>query len=475
MSYISEDLVRVKRDDNGETLVLAWGDPVTVRGVAEGQTQVEVPNRGATPIRGTVKGKLKTQEEGVLKFAMVDVQQGDGMVLETPKGQIVLLDGGDNVLFARYCAARFRGSSATAPQEVAAIIVTHGDADHFDGLSDIVTSEQHDEPRKRLFLHPQRVFHNGLVKGPSSLPELESFGATLDMGKRKFVVALENDLRQVPVSRMNRPFQTWRKALQHWTTRGPIDVRRIAAGDDSAFDFLAREGCRVEVLGPQVDRVKAPGQSVPGLEFLHEPEPAVPLETAKSPAFSASHTINGHSIVLRVTFGNVRLLLSGDLNAEAMRRLRKQVSLDKLQAEILKVPHHGSGDFDADGLKAVNPVVSLISSGDENSRKEYIHPRANLMAALGRASRGDQPLVFCTELAAFFETRGPSKILKKDGSPTGPTYFGFERTNFGIIHVRTDGERVLVFTHSGQEQLKEAYRFNVDKNHQIKFVKVLKR
>ena len=29
--------------------------------------------------------------------------------------------------------------------------------------------------------------------------------------------------------------------------------------------------------------------------------------------------------------------------------------------------------------------------------------------------------------------------------------FGFERTNFGIIHIRTDGERVLVFTHSGKK------------------------
>jgi hypothetical protein len=50
-----------------------------------------------------------------------------------------------------------------------------------------------------------------------------------------------------------------------------------------------------------------------------------------------------------------------------------------------------------------------------------------------------------------------------------PSYFGFERTNFGIIHVRTDGERVLVFTHSGKKGMREAYRFTVDANHHIKF------
>ena len=85
-------------------------------------------------------------------------------------------------------------------------------------------------------------------------------------------------------------------------------------------------------------------------------------------------------------------------------------------------------------LKAMKPVVTLISSGDESSRKEHIHPRATLVGALGRVSRGDISLVFCTELAAFFEMRGISTVKK-----TGRSYFGFERTNFGIIQIRTDG------------------------------------
>jgi hypothetical protein len=53
---------------------------------------------------------------------MVDVQQGDGMVLETPPDEhdetrIVFIDGGDNKLFARHVAARFlhRQSSASDP------------------------------------------------------------------------------------------------------------------------------------------------------------------------------------------------------------------------------------------------------------------------------------------------------------------------------------------------------------------------
>jgi hypothetical protein len=41
--------------------------------------------------------------------------------------------------------------------------------------------------------------------------------------------------------------------------------------------------------------------------------------------------------------------------------------------------------------------------------------------------------------------------------------------NFGIIHVRTDGERVLVFTHSGRKGMLEAYRFTVDASHHVQF------
>ena len=34
-----------------------------------------------------------------------------------------------------------------------------------------------------------------------------------------------------------------------------------------------------------------------------------------------------------------------------------------------------------------------------------------------------------------------------------------------------DGERVLVFTHSGKEGMREAYRFTVDGNHTVRFAK----
>lgn len=154
------------------------------------------------------------------------------------------------------------------------------------------------------------------------------------------------------------------------------------------------------------------------------------------------------------------------MNQEAGQRLRQAKPNTAIRSEILKAPHHGSADFDMEFLKEVAAVVSLISSGDESEAKEYIHPRATLMAALGKAGRTTRSIIFCTELAVFFSVLGYVENPKKPCEKV----FAFERTNFGISHIRTDGERVLAFTHSGKKFLNEAYRFTVSPTGEVAFV-----
>ena len=475
VEYIKEDLVSV-RTGNRRT-ILAWGDPIEILGKEGKKTRVRVLGHMGDSFEGLITGTPKTQPESVLKFSMVDVPQGDGMVLETPQGKVILIDGGDNKLFARYLAARYRNTSAQNPLEVDAIIVTHGDADHFDGLNVIRKTETDrsmadpKRQRKRIFIHPKRVYHNGLVKGGSKLKAEEIFGRTVPTREGRAIVDLVDDILTVDDKKMNRPFKTWKKSLQHWSKRGPIEIRRVAFGDKQEFKFLEEEGISVEVIGPIPISANDKGRRRTALPLLRQPPKTVtlPFEEDKKRAqrgFSASHTVNGHSIAFRLVIGNVRFMLTGDLNQESMELLRKKIGPKDLESEIVKAPHHGSADFDLAALKSMSPVVSIISSGDESSRKEHIHPRATLMGALGKVSRGKTPLVLCTELAAFFEMRGPSIDTQKK-----KPYFGFERTNFGIIQIRTDGSRVLVFTHSGREGMKEAYSFTVDKNHNIRFAR----
>lgn len=477
LGYIEEDfaVVRGTGQHAGERLVLAFGDAVEVLGVVEGNVAVRVQGRTTEPFEGYLKGRrMPATENRVLQFSMVDVQQGDGLVVETPAGKRILIDGGDNKLFARYLANRFRDSSPQAPAHIDAIIVTHGDADHFEGLNQIRDTETapNIEARKRLFLSVERVFHNGLLKGPGALGDEHMLGRTVATREGRAIVELYNDWLGIDAARLNNPFKRWHKTLQHWAARHPIDMRRLAYGDKAEFGFLRAEGIEVEVLGPIPMSATDAGRRCPGLPLLREPEKTVELALdpvqREQRSFSASHTINGHSIALRLTYGNVRFLLTGDLNQEAMKRLRTKTT--DLEAEVLKAPHHGSSDFDLAALRLVRPVVSLLSSGDESSRKEYIHPRATMMGALGLCGRGDVPLIFSTELAAFFEVRGVARTLESQR-----VFFGFERTNFGIIQIRTDGQRVLVFTHSGREEMKEAYAFTVDADHNITFAKDVKK
>jgi hypothetical protein len=477
---------------------LAFGDEVAVETVASDHVELRLrrfrqePDGTVVPFeeRGFIvpatgapsKALRPIAADDILKVDFVDVQQGDGAVIESPQGKIVLLDGGDNQLFARYLAGRYTGSSATAPREIDCIVVSHGDADHFAGLTEIRRSETGEFGRanawKRLFIHPHRVYHNGLVKRPEKdgarrRREDEMLGRTVGVGRERFVTDLETNLLDVADAKMNAPFRAWKQALAHWAARGPIAFRRLQAGDDDAFDFLKAEGIRVEVLGPMVRDVNGR----PGLRFLGTPS-AAPRPALEPPRFtgrSASHTINGHSIILRLTFGNVRFLFAGDLNEEAEVTLLG-TRADGLPAEVFKVPHHGSADFSPEFLRAVAPGISVVSSGDESARKDYIHPRATLVGALGRFSRTDQPLVFITELVAFFATEGfvgprfhamtteGRQDVQRRGSrvvdvPRRKQFYAFSRAAFGLVKVRTDGRRLVVYTNSANVQKKELYAF----------------
>ena len=255
----------------------------------------------------------------------VDVQQGDGSVIESPDGKVILVDGGDNQLFARYLAGRFRGTTPASPKDIECILVTHGDADHFAGLPEMTKSETNREKRKRLFIRPKRYFHNGIVKRPSTkngkrVPDVEAAGPTRKVGDMTYLTALEDNLLKVPDTEMNAPFKEWRNALAEYNKRSRITFRRLQLGDDKAFAFFNRDDLRIEVLGPLVTQIGGK----PALRFLGNP-PEGPRIGHKSlslgeegfKGYSASHTINGHSIVFRLVYRGFSYLFTGDLNDEA--------------------------------------------------------------------------------------------------------------------------------------------------------------
>ena len=518
IGFIQEDFVKTyakPKKSASKRLGLVFGDKVEILEFKNNWTKLRGLDSYSTGIR-YVPGELELSNKGCLKISMVDVQQGDGLIVESPMGKVVFVDGGDNKLFARHAAARYqyKNSSAENPMEVEAIIITHGDADHFDGLNKIKDSEKLKTKRKQLFIHPKRIYHNGLVKSSQevdgvSIKDTKRFGKTVFKNDKRYITELFENTRDASEKAQNASFKKWHKTVNHWEARAgsPIPMKRIAYGmkEEELFDFLEEEGIKVELLGPFTDKIKVGNKFIQALPFLHKhsDEPMAHIgNDAEKGSLSASHTINGHSLAFRLSFGNVRMVFTGDLNKEALDRMLEKIDdKKKLECEILKAPHHGSHDFAVSALKIASPVISIVSSGDQDTFHEHIHPRATLMSALGNSHRTDMGILFSTELAAFFtykkecytrkslenffknttqdtftkdELRKLFSGVPRKEDPKG-MFHGFERTNFGIIHIRTNGTRLLAFTHSGKKGLNEAYSYTIDSLRRVRANAIKKR
>jgi beta-lactamase superfamily II metal-dependent hydrolase len=88
--------------------------------------------------------------------------------------------------------------------------------------------------------------------------------------------------------------------------------------------------------------------------------------------------LNNFSAVLKITYGNVSFLFTGD--AEALSEKEMIDSGQNLRSTVLKVGHHGSNTSSTtEFLKAVSPKVAVISCGEGNS---YGHPSEKVLKRL---------------------------------------------------------------------------------------------
>ncbi len=90
---------------------------------------------------------------------------------------------------------------------------------------------------------------------------------------------------------------------------------------------------------------------------------------------------NDNSLVVRLTYAGHRVLFPGDIEEEAEARLAADPEVGPLlQADVLKVPHHGSSTSTTDVLlRAVRPRHALMGVGDRNP---WHFPHPDVLARL---------------------------------------------------------------------------------------------
>ena len=90
--------------------------------------------------------------------------------------------------------------------------------------------------------------------------------------------------------------------------------------------------------------------------------------------------VDNASVVLRLVYGDVSVLLTGDIYGDAERALLAGGA--SLDSDLLKVAHHGSGDSTTEAfLRAASPSAAVISVGADN---RFGHPSADALERLGR-------------------------------------------------------------------------------------------
>ena len=171
--------------------------------------------------------------------------------------------------------------------------------------------------------------------------------------------------------------------------------REVASPALAKLETLAR--ARGIPLEYEVRGKQFAWDGVEGLFFWPETPPDNIAPSAK----------NNDSLVLRLRYGKRTLLLPGDAEKATERAILAENTGEDLQADVLKVGHHGSKNSTMpDFLAAVRPRVAIISAGEGNP---YGHPSPELVRRL--------------EVAGV-------RILRTDRD--------------GAIHVLTDSDRVQI-------------------------------
>lgn len=269
--------------------------------------------------------------ELIVRILDVGPINGDSILISSPAGKTVLIDAGDTTKGKAVVEALKRHNI----QQLDYFIVTHPHPDHMGGAAEVFKA-----------FKVLNVIDNG--QEPSIPPEL---------------------MPQKPAAGTKKPVARPTPAPR---TRQPPSITKFY--DDYKAQLTA-SGAKYEVAQPGMK------YDLGGGALLTVLAPHQPFFT-KEKMRTGGNEPNANSIVTRLDYGSFSMLLTGDAEDQT-----EHVMLTKdlnLEAQVLKVSHHGSKyATSADFLNRVKPQMAIISCGAWN---RYGHPSQAVLDRLKAAN-----------------------------------------------------------------------------------------
>lgn len=226
-----------------------------------------------------------------LEVDFLDVGQGDAILIKSPFGQNILIDGGPDHKVVEELGKKL----PFWDKRIDLMILTHPHDDHVSGLIEVI---------KRYDI--KKILYTGVVHtAPNFLAWLE---AVRD--------------KKIPLIIIDR-------------------LQKIVLGDD----------CYLEAIYPD-----------------------------RSLLGRTMDNLNNSSIVNRLVYGKTIFLFMGDAEVKVEKELMDE-NID-LQADILKIGHHGSDTSSGEEfLRAVSPKIAVMEVGKDNN---FGHPNLRVLKRLER-------------------------------------------------------------------------------------------
>lgn len=171
------------------------------------------------------------------------------------------------------------------------------------------------------------------------------------------------------------------------------DEKKDTKTYDNLVNEIDRNNYKMEM--PEIGKVYSLGEA--NLMFL------APTEKHKES--------NSNSLVLKLWYGEISFLLTGDCDEEEEQEIEKGPYVDEVNVDVLKVGHHGSKTSSSKNfLQITSPTYAVISCGEDNT---YGHPSASALLNI----RQQNCELFRTDVQGTIIATTDGKSLKWNASP----------------------------------------------------------